>query len=97
MTVHPLFPTDDRFTNRKTAANLSSGPEYVPEAPMWSDENEPYVNSLCIKPPSVSEWQRRENRKDAWMGVACVLLMYALAYMAVTPDHVRVLPQEQSQ
>lgn len=46
--ILPMFPGEHHFTNRKTAANLSTGPEFVPEATMWldamPDEYGPTVN-----------------------------------------------------
>lgn len=38
MSVHPLFPAEHHFTNRKiTPANNARGPQFVPEARMIID------------------------------------------------------------
>ena len=87
--VIAMYPAEDRFTTRRTAANLSSGPEYVPEAPM--------CHAVDLSPPPFWVARRRQMRRDGLMVIACAVMGLFLVYMAVTPDQVRVLPQEQTQ
>lgn len=79
MTVHQLFPAEDRFTNRKTIpANTSHEPQFVPEAPMIMDampeDFGPNVNTCGVEYVS--------TRQMCW---ACVVLAVVLVAVSLGP------------
>lgn len=80
MSVHPLFPAEHHFTNRKiTPANNAHGPQFVPEARMIIDADpleydRPHVNTTGVECVS--------TRQMCW---ACAVLFVVIVAVSFGP------------